>query len=162
MMNQSIEEFIGLNIDNIPYEVIRLDLEHKPNSKTYVANNQNIKYFTERIDLMLLTTDNNGVINSISADFNTIITQNFYDALLEGYGTPDSMSCSNKIMNVNEQFHKNGITTVETNITLRTCGFHENPTFIIWNKTKYQIVFSLNHELNKTDLRISTKFILSP
>ncbi len=162
MMNQSIEELIGLNIDNIPYEVISLDLEHKPNARAYVASNQNIKYSTEEIDLMLLTTDNNGLINSISADFDTIITQDFYDALLEKYGTPDNMSCPNKIMKVNEQFHENGITAVETTTTLRSCGFHENPSFIIWNKTKYQIVFSLDHELNKSGLRISKKFILSP
>lgn len=159
-LGQSIETFIGTSIDDFPYQVQVFDINDISEGKTYLILDQKIPFYSNHIEMMFLTTDKNDIIESINTDFKGVMDVEFFNSLTNKFGEPQGMLKPSEILEIREEIHSKDKSFKETTSRLENCEFGENPQFIIWNTQDYQILFTMNYLTNKTELRISKKFLL--
>lgn len=149
-----IEDYIGMNISDIPFQYQEFNSEKDSGDKTFVIPDCSISFFSNKIELMIVITDKENIIKSISTDFNMIMDKALFDEISKKYGAPKNM---NKIKEISSE--QSGILESDTTFksiggTMEECEFDEKPLFIKWSKANFQMIFTLNHEANKTELTI--------
>ncbi|TMM59150.1 hypothetical protein FEE95_06880 [Maribacter algarum] len=154
IMNNPIEGFLGLNISELPYPAIEMDSEE--GIKTYVVSDQEMVFLFKEVSLIIIETDNKGIIKSISTDFKEIIDEDYYKDLVDKLGKPDQIKKMSAIINEDSEVLDSGNTAISTTGYLEECQFVDKPMFIKWNKLDKDIVFSIFHDQGNTHLTINS------
>lgn len=155
-MNGPIEELLGKNIDHISHDVIILDQRENSNERYYLLKDIEYSFLSESSNIVVLTTNLKGVIESISTDFLKVIDLFFYNELVEEYGPPDYILRIKNVVKKENEIHEGGIESISTSGKLEECSFEDNPMFIQWHKPNLKIVLTIHRELNKTELSITS------
>ena len=154
-MNLRILVFTLLTLYNCNYEnfleesiSIFSNLERSPSNipgsnNVYVVDVDQ-EFYGKIVKRLLLQTDENDNIKSVSFTMNEVIDENFYNDFRSQYGEPYMTLCVESIMRLNEISLQDGLLIKEGESNTTNCSFIENPLFIIWLYKKYKITIEIN------------------
>ena len=148
----AIEDLIGKNIIDVPYNFTELNSDN--GSTTYFASDLNCTFFSKPVKISVVSTDSNKNIETVSTDFKEVMDSEFYQLLVEKYGIPNSVLKSKVIVNEESKILPDGVNVKSKSGTLEECKFEDHPLFIRWDKPKFRMIFTLQYELNRTELTI--------
>ncbi len=148
-----IENLIGKNILNVPFEYEVLDSIGNSGSMTYLIACPKQEFYTKPLKHILVKTNDEGIIKQLLTDFHGIVNEEFYRFLELEFGKADFM-LKHEIETQTKALQINGTTATETKSTLKKCGIEDNPLFIVWDNSELKMMLSIIRESNKTELTI--------
>ncbi|MDF0714740.1 hypothetical protein PY092_01150 [Muricauda sp. 334s03] len=148
-----IENMIGKNLLNVPFEFKVLDSVGNSGSITYLITGAKQEFYTKPLKHILVKTDEEGVIKQLMTDFQGVVDEEFYRFLALEFGKADLM-LKHEIETQRKVIQVNGTTSTETKSTLKKCGIGDDPLFIIWDNPELKMMLSIIRESNRTELTI--------
>lgn len=137
MIPLEIHEYINKPVSEFPYALTEREA-YRPNEKSYEIK-EDFLFHGQSYSYMIITTTSNDIITEISFGVNCIFDESLYQKLVKEYGPPDKMLKKDKVTYQGKPSTINGITSTETQFTVKECTFEENPFKIMWNKERYTI-----------------------
>lgn len=148
-----IENLIGKNIHNVPFEHKILDSSGDSGSRTYLIDSPEQEFYTKPLKHIVAKTNERGLIKQLLTDFQGIVDEEFYRFLVLEIGEPDIM-LKNEIETQRNTLQIEGTMSSEIKSTLKKCGIEDDPLFIVWDTPELKMMLSIIRESNKTELTI--------
>ena len=153
------EKLLGEHV-SVLKEAIGNDFENKLFGKNvyYIKDDLIIKdFFGVPYNHINITTNEKGIVESITLHFQGMIHREFYDAFNKVYGEPDHIQVIENRQFVSESFIKddNGKVTEhlrKNTFDVREGTFEEKPLWIIWEREHFQIKAFLRHKNNRSEM----------
>lgn len=144
------------------YKILDRDFNYDEEDKSICFfNNDTFKYYYNMPSYFIhISSDDNGIINSITLYFNGLIDKNFYSSFNKDYGKPSSIQVIDTIETISQEKKVVGDFTQDLKknfIQTREGSFNEQPLYIIWEKDSYNIRATFRHEQNISEITFSVK-----
>lgn len=144
---ESVEKFLKKDIGYLKKEFSLVRNETISENEINYTAISSIIYKEKKCRSFFISTDLNGIINSIFFGINGEIDKNIFESMVLEYGKPDKMLKVEKVFEKEEKEGNEYSSTTQRG-SLRECTFQENPIFIIWNKPNFEIKISINSTQN--------------
>lgn len=159
---KDFEKLLGKNI-SIVKSVIGNDFENKIFGEIfYYIIDENFKKDLIGMPITSLTILSNDkhIIESVSVHFPTLITEDFYEKLIQLYGSPNEIKIIDKRTEVSREFISDedfGQIVTKNDIELKNGSFKENPLFIIWEKENFTLKIFMRHKQGISEMTFKSK-----
>ena len=148
IQNPDMELLIGKRISDLQKEKILYSTEIEDGGKMHTLIGPMDNYCSRPIQSMVITTDNNEIVESVSIQLDGPLNDLIYERLVDKYGKPDLLYKRGQETFGDSTLTERGNQISESKGRLVECSFEENPLFIVWAKDAFYVQI-----LNKKEIR---------
>lgn len=156
MISSNLEDILGMNIAKFP-KAQEIGPADELGKTMYMLADSEFTLVGRSLERLFIIIDEDDKVNYVSTGFKGLIDKNFFESLVEKFGTPRSMVRFDGETVEETDVGEDGAIFVSISKDGRPCTFEEEPNLYFWEGSNYSLRITLEEKLHRAEVIIYNK-----